>query len=166
MSGGSGVTFCFTANAIRWPRERARSKRILRDGRRCAEGSRRQGGVSDRGANLHQPHFNTEDGKAHFAVTPIPMGEPGPGEFRLMTIRSEGQFNTVVYEDEDVYRGTSRRDVVMMSAEDAKSLGVTEGDRVVVRTDVGEMPALVSIAEIRPRNLAMYYPRGQRAGTT
>ena len=29
-----------------------------------------------------------------------------------MTLRSEGQFNTVVYEDEDVYRGNERRDVV------------------------------------------------------
>ncbi len=30
---------------------------------------------------------------------------------RLMTIRSEGQFNTVVYEEEDIYRAQDRRDV-------------------------------------------------------
>jgi len=40
-------------------------------------------------------------------------------ELMLMTLRSEGQFNTVVYEDEDLYRGNTRRDVVMMAGEDA-----------------------------------------------
>jgi hypothetical protein len=37
-----------------------------------------------------------------------------------MTLRSEGQFNTVVYEEEDLYRGNTRRDVVMMAASDAE----------------------------------------------
>ena len=31
-----------------------------------------------------------------------------------MTVRSEGQFNTVVYEEEDVYRGQDRRDVILL----------------------------------------------------
>ncbi len=39
-----------------------------------------------------------------------------------MTVRSEGQFNTVVYEDADLYRGNLRRDVVMLAAEDADVL--------------------------------------------
>ena len=46
-----------------------------------------------------------------FHPTPLPAFAPAAGEFRLMTIRSEGQFNTVVYEDEDLYRGNVRRDV-------------------------------------------------------
>ena len=33
-----------------------------------------------------------------------------------MTVRSEGQFNTVVYEEEDIYRGQERRDVILMNA--------------------------------------------------
>ncbi len=32
-----------------------------------------------------------------------------------MTVRSEGQFNTVVYEDEDIYRGQDRRDVILLN---------------------------------------------------
>ena len=32
-----------------------------------------------------------------------------------MTVRSEGQFNTVVYEEEDLYRGQDRRDVILMN---------------------------------------------------
>ena len=66
-------------------------------------------------------------------VTPLPSDLPAEDEFALMTIRSEGQFNTVVYEAEDLYRGNTRRDVVMMSEADAKRLGVSEGDRVTGR---------------------------------
>ena len=68
------------------------------------------------GRVLHEPPFLTDDGKAHFHVTPIPAFAPPAGEFRLTTLRSEGQFNTVVYEEEDLYRGNRRRNVVMMAA--------------------------------------------------
>ncbi len=75
-----------------------------------------------------------------------------------MTIRSEGQFNTVVYDEQDVYRGTERRDAVLMSQEDAERLGLREGERVTVSSEAGAMEAHVSFAKIRSRNLAMYYP--------
>src|SRR5437867_6626138 len=110
------------------------------------------------GRVLHAPPFPTADGKAHFYVTPIPAFAPPAGEFRLTTLRSEGQFNTVVYEEEDLYRGNRRRDVVMMAAEDAARLGVGEGDPVVVETDAGRLRVTAAIAELRPGNLAMYYP--------
>lgn len=110
------------------------------------------------GRTFHQPHFATADGKAHFHVTPLPAFAPAAGEFRLITLRSEGQFNTVVYEEEDLYRGNRRRDVVMMAAADAQALGVGEGDRVVVATSAGQLDAFVAIIDIRPGNLAMYYP--------
>ena len=45
-----------------------------------------------------------------------------------MTVRSEGQFNTVVYEEEDIYRGQERRDVIMMAAADTDRLGLAPGD--------------------------------------
>jgi anaerobic selenocysteine-containing dehydrogenase len=79
-----------------------------------------------------------------------------------MTLRSEGQFNTVVYDEEDLYRGNSRRDVVMMSREDAERLAVAEGDRVSVETRAGRMRVVVSVVDIRPGNLAMYYPEANR----
>jgi anaerobic selenocysteine-containing dehydrogenase len=66
------------------------------------------------GRTFHEPRFPTPDGRAHFHVTPLPPAWPAD-TFRLMTIRSEGQFNTVVYEEEDLYRGNTRRDVVMMA---------------------------------------------------
>lgn len=110
------------------------------------------------GRTFHAPQFNTPDGKAHFAVTPLPDFAPAPGEFRLMTLRSEGQFNSVVYEEEDLYRGIKHRNVVMMAEADTRSLGIKEGDWVWVTTDAGKMHVEVATVDIPPGNLAMYYP--------
>jgi len=108
------------------------------------------------GRTFHQPVFATADRRAAFHVTKLP--EPPEADFKLMTIRSEGQFNSVVYEDEDLYRGNTRRDVVMMSHEDALDKGFEEGQRVIVESSVGSLVASVSISNIRAGNLAMYYP--------
>lgn len=112
------------------------------------------------GRTFHQPRFNTDTGRAKMhAVTPPPLKGDGPGQLRLMTIRSEGQFNTVVYEDEDIYRAQERRDVILMSRQDMDRLNLSENDPVTVRSGAGEMPGiLVREADIRPGNAAMYYP--------
>jgi molybdopterin-dependent oxidoreductase alpha subunit len=110
------------------------------------------------GRTFAEARFATADGRARFAPTPLPAFAPRPGEFRLMTLRSEGQFNTVVYEEDDLYRGNRRRDVVMMAAADAARLGLAEGDRVVVETDAGMLPVTIALADIRAGSLAMYYP--------
>ncbi len=110
------------------------------------------------GRTFHEPPFATKDGRAHFHVTPIPDRAAEEDEFRLMTIRSEGQFNTVVYEEEDLYRGATRRDAVLMSAEDAAHMTLTDGDRVIVSTSVGRMNGTISISPLPRGNLAMYYP--------
>jgi molybdopterin-dependent oxidoreductase alpha subunit len=110
------------------------------------------------GRTLRAPTFSTPCGKARAQITPVPEFPLAPGEFRLMTLRSEGQFNTVVYEDEDIYRGNERRDVVMMNEADARSLGVQHNQRVAVTTETGTMEALVRFAPLPAGNLAMYYP--------
>jgi anaerobic selenocysteine-containing dehydrogenase len=110
------------------------------------------------GRVFHDARFATADGRAHFAVTPLPAQPLESGEFRLMTVRSEGQFNTVVYDEEDLYRGNRRRDVVMLAAEDAQRLGVAEGDPVEVMTEAGCLRVVAALAPIRAGNLAMYYP--------
>jgi molybdopterin-dependent oxidoreductase alpha subunit len=110
------------------------------------------------GRTLHEPVFPTASGKARAQLTPIPAFRPGPGEFRLMTLRSEGQFNTVVYEEEDLYRGITRRDVVMMAARDGATLGVGEDDLVDVTTETGTLRVAAAFIDIPPGNLAMYYP--------
>lgn len=111
------------------------------------------------GRVFHQARFPTPSGKAAFQFGPLPRSTRPPGALRLMTIRSEGQFNTVVYEEEDIYRGQDRRDAVLMSRDDIERFGFRQNERVVVRSAVGFMEGLlVREAKIKPGNAAMYYP--------
>jgi molybdopterin-dependent oxidoreductase alpha subunit len=110
------------------------------------------------GRTVQTPRFATPDGRARFRPTPLPAFAPGPGELRLTTIRSEGQFNTVVYEDADIYRGNERRDVVMMNADDGLRLGFRRDQRVRVENAAGSLEALVRFTGLPAGNVAMYYP--------
>lgn len=112
------------------------------------------------GRALAGPVFKTANGKARLIAVPVPTPVPlAAHELNLMTIRSEGQFNTVVYEDHDRYRGTDRRDVILISPEDRRRLGLAIGQPVTVRSATGEMTGIrVSEFAIRPGNAAMYYP--------
>jgi molybdopterin-dependent oxidoreductase alpha subunit len=129
------------------------------------------------GRTIHKPTFPTESGKAKFHIVPIPDGggasptysegssaEEEGGQcpaymLRLMTVRSEGQFNTVVYEEEDIYRHQTRRDVILLHADDIARLGLKEDDRVTVRSSAGMLRnVLVREFDVRPGNAAMYFP--------
>lgn len=106
---------------------------------------------------LHKPEFNTATGKARFA--PVCTRTTDRPEFMLSTVRSEGQFNSIVYEDEDVYRGTSNRWVVLMSPVDMQRLGLKAGNRVTLKSEIGEMPLLEVVPfDIQEGNLMCYYP--------
>ena len=116
------------------------------------------------GRTIRTPHFKTDTGRAKFVMAPLPAAPPAlsraeGGPLRLATIRSEGQFNTVVYEEEDVYRGQERRDVILMNEGDMAALGLRENDRVSVSSVCGEMPGIVVRPyAIRAGNAAMYCP--------
>ena len=112
------------------------------------------------GRRLDTPHFPTDSGKARFHAVGLPALPPvRERQARLMTVRSEGQFNTVVYEDEDVYRGQERRDVILISPQDMQQWGLTRDQRVTVRSSVGEMRGRhVRPYDVRPGNALMYYP--------
>jgi molybdopterin-dependent oxidoreductase alpha subunit len=62
---------------------------------------------------LHEPEFATASGRAKLHRHTLPALYGNDHQVRLMTVRSEGQFNTVVYEQEDIYRGPGppRRDL-------------------------------------------------------
>lgn len=76
-----------------------------------------------------------------------------------MTVRSEGQFNTVVYEEQDIYRGQERRDVILMHADDIARLGLKVDQRVTVTSDAGHLDGiLVREFDIRAGNVLMYFP--------
>ncbi len=112
------------------------------------------------GRVLHQPRFPTQSGKARFRAHSIPEKEPlGDRQVRLTTLRSEGQFNTVVYEEEDLYRGQTRRDVILMNPVDIVRLGLVPDRRVAVLSESGSMPGvIVREFDIAVGCAAMYYP--------
>jgi molybdopterin-dependent oxidoreductase alpha subunit len=105
------------------------------------------------------PRFATPSGKAQFKPHPIPASAGADGQLRLMTVRSEGQFNTVVYEEEDIYRGQDRRNVILLNRADIERLGLRIDQRVTVRSSAGAMPGiLVRAYDIRAGNALMYFP--------
>jgi molybdopterin-dependent oxidoreductase alpha subunit len=117
------------------------------------------------GRTLHEPAFPTETGLARLHVhTELSRQPPESGELRLMTIRSEGQFNTVVYEEEDLYRGISARDVVLLHPADLASASLESGDEVTVHGPAGSMAPVTALSfeRLRPGNAAMYFPEANR----
>lgn len=111
------------------------------------------------GRTFHNPDFATEDGRARFHPMSLPITGSGNGHLRLMTVRSEGQFNTVVYEEQDIYRGQERRDVILMSVDDIQRLGLQVDQQVRVVGEAGHMDDIrVRPIDIRQGNAVMYYP--------
>ena len=112
------------------------------------------------GRTYHQPKFPTQSGKAKIHRHSLPELKGGGDQLRLMTVRSEGQFNTVVYEEHDLYRGQDRRDVVLVHPDDVKRLGLAHNQRVTVKSTTGEMKNILvrSYTDIRAGNVLMYYP--------
>ncbi len=133
--------------------------RIVPGWQRLAEIDRTRREFTISGRILHTPRFATPTGKAHFAALELPSHPLGERELLLMTVRSEGQFNTVVYEEEDIYRGQERRDVILMNRADIERLGLHPDQRVTVRSATGVMPnILVRPFEVRAGNAVMYFP--------
>lgn len=104
----------------------------------------------------HSPSFNTPDGKAKLVATPSSANK---NDFTLMTIRSEGQFNSIIYEMADTYRDVQHRWIVHMNQQDALELGVNGGDFVTVTSSTGTMEKLeVNISPLPRHCVAAYYP--------
>ncbi len=112
------------------------------------------------GRTFHKPQFPTANGKANLKCHQLPELHGQSNQLRLMTIRSEGQFNTVVYEDYDLYRNQDRRDIILIHPDDLDRFGILPDSLVTIRSDVGEMHNIIARAykDIRPGNVAMYYP--------
>ena len=112
--------------------------------------------------------WETKSGKAEFNV-PRAMNASGfrekDGRLRLVTLRSNDQFNTTIYGYDDRFRGIKgTRDVVMMSAADRARLGVADGDVVALESDAEDgvervVEGLRVVAYDLPEGtIAGYYP--------
>lgn len=112
-------------------------------------------------------HFPLPGGRARFTVLQSPGYDLPEGWFLLSTRRGK-QFNSMVQGDMDPLLG-ARRDDVLMSSEDARALGLEEGDGVVLTNQVGSFQGRCHIMPLRPRNVEVYWPEGNvliRRGVT
>ena len=92
-----------------------------------------------RGNPARHRQWETKSGKAEFNV-PRALNSTGfaekEGRFRLVTLRSNDQFNTTIYGYDDRFRGIKgTRQVVMMGKADQAKLGVKDGDVVALEGD-------------------------------
>ena len=108
----------------------------------------------------HTPTFNTPSGKAAFICHgPLQLNENVDRAFTLMSVRSEGQFNSIIYEQSDSYRNVDERWSVMMNKDDMANLGISKKDCVDIVSDDGEMKNVVVYPyDLPPGNLMAYYP--------
>ncbi|GHO92462.1 formate dehydrogenase [Reticulibacter mediterranei] len=101
--------------------------------------------------------FKTPDGKGHFSALVPPERNLPPGKFLLATRRGK-QFNSLIYAKKDAMTGTGR-DSLLISPEDATSLSLSEGDRVLVKSDNGAtMQCSVHIDQVQPRTVQAFWP--------
>jgi len=109
-----------------------------------------------RGRILHERKFNTADGKVHFITRVTPQrSQP----LMLTTVRSEGQFNTIVYERTDTYRDDADRWTVMMHKDDMTSNGLKDGDKTTLFSMHGRMNNItVRAYDIARGSVMAYFP--------
>ena len=95
-----------------------------------------------RGNPARERQWETESGKAQFtapamlAATDVADAD---GLFRLITTRSNDQFNTTIYGMSDRLRGIEgKRDVLLISPNDIESAGLVAGQRVSLVGDIGD----------------------------
>jgi len=121
-----------------------------------------------RGNSAHERIWKTDSGKAVF-TSPGQLNAIGfqdaPGRYRLVTLRSNDQFNTTIYGYSDRLRGIEgTRDVLLMHPDDIAQAGLANGQTVRLHTDVDdgqvrELGGLRLTAYKIPRGtVASYYP--------
>jgi molybdopterin-dependent oxidoreductase alpha subunit len=114
--------------------------------------------------------WKTKTGRANF-VTPkgldedLDMPEVGHDTLRLITLRSNDQFNTTVYGYTDRFRGIhGTRQVVLMNRADIDRLGIEAGQKVTLRTQAKDnferrlQHLLVVAYDIPVGCIGAYYP--------
>jgi molybdopterin-dependent oxidoreductase alpha subunit len=103
-------------------------------------------------------NFPTADGKAHFGVL-LPRQRELPEGYFLVAMRRGKQFNSMVQERKDAITGAVR-EAVLINAGDAALLDLKNGDKVILKNELGELPCQVYIAPIQSGNLQVHWPEG------
>jgi len=110
----------------------------------------------------------TPSGKAEF-LAPSCLSATGfeekQGRYRLMTLRSNDQFNTTIYGYHDRLRGVKgTRDILFMNSEDMEREGLSPGQKLTLSSDLGDglertrSGFIATPYDIPPGCLGAYYP--------
>ncbi len=95
-----------------------------------------------RGNKARERIWSTESGKAEFTIPKSLSAcgfEDAPGRYRLITMRSNDQFNTTIYGYSDRMRGIQgTRQVLLMNPEEIVRAGLQEGQKVALVSDAGD----------------------------
>jgi molybdopterin-dependent oxidoreductase alpha subunit len=100
----------------------------------------------------------TPDGRARFSPVAPPERALPDGAFFVSTRRGK-QFNSMVHADTDPLTG-ARRDDVLLAPEDARRLGIADGDRIRLSRNGVSLVGRAKTAPIRPGNLQIHWPEG------
>lgn len=96
-------------------------------------------------------------GRAKFSVVKLPEIAIPEGRYFLTTRRGK-QFNSMTYGQRDYLMGSPDRRDVLLHADDAREIGVADGDAIRLRSEVGEWTGLARIAPMKRRHLQAYWP--------
>ena len=121
-----------------------------------------------RGNAARERIWKTKSGKAEFTVpdTLTSIGfEDAPGRYRLLTMRSNDQFNTTIYGLSDRLRGIEgTRQVLLMNPDDIERAGLKDGQMVSLVSDADDGvhrevgPLKVTPFRLPDGCVASYYP--------
>ncbi|MET4292379.1 molybdopterin-dependent oxidoreductase alpha subunit [Bradyrhizobium sp. LB8.2] len=121
-----------------------------------------------RGNSARERIWKTKSGKAEFTV-PETLSSTGfddaPGRYRLLTMRSNDQFNTTIYGFSDRLRGIEgTRDVLLINPDEIERAGLKEGQMVALVSDADDGvhrevgPLKVTPFKLPDGCLGAYYP--------
>ncbi|HLY59910.1 MAG TPA: FdhF/YdeP family oxidoreductase [Terriglobia bacterium] len=107
----------------------------------------------------------TPEGRAAFTALEIPSSMAAPPslagdearESFLLTTRRGQQFNSMIMGKRDLLTGAAR-DNILVSPHDAGRLGIHDGERVRVRSEMGEYSGVCRFADVAPGTLQAYWP--------
>jgi len=100
----------------------------------------------------------TPDGRGRLLPIELPELRKPEGRFYATTRRGK-QFNSMIYGEMDPFNAADRRDV-LVNPDDARALGIAEGEAVVVYNRHGVFHGRAKPAPVAAGNVELYWPEG------
>ena len=110
------------------------------------------------GPFLFKDGFTSMPGhRALFTPLKPPDRRAPAGQFYLTTRRGK-QFNSMIFGSTDRLMGTTSRQSIFISPEDADNLELEDGYEVTLRSDTGRMKGIIQLAPVKSGTLQAYWP--------